>query len=223
MENKTTENFTEAKVMQALDFAYERAISGFTGIDSAIQLAEHYKREYPNSKQEQVNALIRWQIAKSATSGFITGFGGFVVLPATIPANLASVLFIQLRMIIAIAIIGGHSPRDEKVRTLAQACLAENEIRVFLKEAGLSLLKEAAAKEFGKKIALNAVMKNLTADVMLRITRLVSAKILAKFGTASLSKFIPVIGGIIGGAIDGVWTKKISKNAKKLFIEDIDA
>ena len=72
-----------------------------------------------NSKAETVTrimqtALIRWQNAKCATSGFIAGLGGSITLPVSIPANISSVLYIQIRMIAAIAYMGGTtSPLSE--------------------------------------------------------------------------------------------------------------
>jgi uncharacterized protein (DUF697 family) len=205
-----SEKLTASTIQQALDFAYEKAIEGFIGLDSAAQLAEYYKNEYPDDKLEQANALIRWQIAKSAASGFITGFGGFIALPATIPANIASVLFIQLRMIAAISIIGGRDPSDEKVRILSYACLAGNQIAELLKDAGLNV---------GKKVVFKKVGENLSGGIVVRTGRLICTKMVTKLGAKGMSKIVPVIGGIIGGAMDAVWTKAVGEIAKTCFIE----
>ena len=52
--------------------------------------------------------LIKQQLLKCSASGFITGFGGLLTLPVTVPANVASVLYVQMRMIAALAAIGGY-------------------------------------------------------------------------------------------------------------------
>lgn len=46
------------------------------------------------------------------------------MLPVAIPANISSVLYIQLRMIAAIAIMSGHDVKDDKVRTLPTPAFA---------------------------------------------------------------------------------------------------
>lgn len=77
----------------------------------------------PGTPEEQANSLIRWQITKASTSGFLTGLGGLLTLPLTIPANMTSVFYIQLRMVAAIAHMGGYDVRSDQVRTLAYTCL----------------------------------------------------------------------------------------------------
>ena len=48
-------------------------------------------------------------VDKCAASGFLTGFGGFLTLPINVPANLSSVLYVQLRMIAASVAKAGKS------------------------------------------------------------------------------------------------------------------
>lgn len=55
------------------------------------------------SQKKLVQALdaqsnhVRWQVAKCTASGLVTGLG---VLPAATPANLSSVAYVQLRMVV---------------------------------------------------------------------------------------------------------------------------
>ena len=55
--------------MRVLDWAYEKAINGIPGLDSASQLASGFM-EKEGSLREKANSLIRWQNAKAGTSGF---------------------------------------------------------------------------------------------------------------------------------------------------------
>ena len=48
-------------IMQALDWAYDKAINGVAGLDSASELAKHY-RSKGGSRVDQANSLIRWQV-----------------------------------------------------------------------------------------------------------------------------------------------------------------
>jgi uncharacterized protein (DUF697 family) len=211
-----SENLNESKIQQALGYAYEKACAGFTGVDSALELVESYKKEYPDDSLKQVDAIIRWQVTKSAASGFLAGLGGLVTLPVAIPANILSVLYIQIRMILAIAIIGGYDPKDDKVKALVYACLAGSKIKDILKDAGIDALE---------KIAIKLIEKHLTEGAVVRINRAVGYRLLAKFGAKGVvnaSKLVPIIGGLIGGSMDAIWTKGIGQAAKKCFIEEKD-
>lgn len=203
---------TQETISKALDWAYEKALSGgIPGTSDAFELAEDYQKQKGDLK-DQVNALIRWQNTKSATSGFVTGFGGFAVMPVTIPANLASVLYIQLRMIAAIAIMGGHDVKDDRVRTIAYACLCGNAAADILKDVGVKV---------GKKFAEQA-LKKLSGEVVKRINQKVGFRLLTKYGTTgviNLSKAIPLVGGVTGAIFDGISTNITGNTAKKFFIE----
>ena len=84
-------SLTERKIMEALDWTYDKALAGGMGIDSAQELAESYLKE-KGSLEDKINSLIRWQNTKSATSGFLTGIGGLATMPVAVPANFASVI-----------------------------------------------------------------------------------------------------------------------------------
>lgn len=68
-------DLNENKVMDLLNWSYEKAVKGGVGLDSAYDLAEDYMKGN-GSLYERVNSLIRWQNTKAGTSGFLTGLGG---------------------------------------------------------------------------------------------------------------------------------------------------
>jgi hypothetical protein len=209
---KLTE-LTESVISQALEFVYEKAICGFKGVDSATKLAESYKKSHPCDKSKQVDALIKWQIGKGATSGFVTGLGGLLTLPVAIPANITSVLFIQIRMIVAIAIIGGYDPRDDKIKSFVYSCLAGSAVKDVLKDAGIKI---------GQQLVLQKVIPAISYGMLVRINRTVGFRLIAKFGEKgfiNLGKMVPLVGGIIGGAMDAVWVAGVGKVAKALFLD----
>ncbi len=198
-------------VMRTLDWAYEKALSGLPGLDSAPELARNYLK-LEGSLHDKANSLIRWQNAKAGTSGFVTGIGGFMTLPVAIPANLASVLFIQVRMIAAIAYMGGLNLRAEKVKTLVYTCLIGNFAKDILQETGIRL---------GTKFTTLAV-ERISEKTLLLINQRVGFRLLSTYGTKgmiNLSKAIPLVGGIIGGSIDIVSTNLIGNLARNAFLE----
>ena len=78
-------------IIKLLDWLYEKAINGAPGLGTAEELAEDYLKG-GGSRHDKAASLIRWQTTKSATSGFLTGLGGILLLPATLPVNITSVI-----------------------------------------------------------------------------------------------------------------------------------
>jgi uncharacterized protein (DUF697 family) len=197
-------------VMRVLDRAYEKALSGMPGLDSASQLAVSFM-DKEGTLREKANSLIRWQNAKAGTSGFVTGIGGLMTLPVAIPANLASVLYIQIRMIAAIAHMGGYDLRDEKVKTLVYMCLVGNFAKDILQETGIRL---------GTKFTAIAI-ERISEKSLLIINQRVGFLLLTTSGTKgmiNLGKAVPIVGGIIGGSIDVAATNTIGKMARNTFL-----
>lgn len=191
-------------VGKVLDWSYTKAVSGFSGIDSAYELANEYLAQ-DDTLSRQVDSLIRWQVAKSAASGFVTGLGGIMTMPITVPANIASVMYVQIRMICAIAHMGGHDIRSDKVKTFIYLCMVGNGAKELLKNVGVKV---------SEKVLIRMVNS---------MTNKMSAKLASKIGekgASSISKAVPVLGGVVGGSLDAASTQIIGKVAKKIFIED---
>lgn len=122
-ESDRTLQVDQNMIMKVLDWSYDRAINGVPGMGTAEEIARDYMKG-DQSLGKKVDSLIRWQNTKCATSGFITGLGGILALPVSLPANITSALYVQLRMIAAIAYMGGCDIRDDRVKSLVYICLA---------------------------------------------------------------------------------------------------
>lgn len=196
---------------KALAWSYDKAVNGVPGLDSAIELAQDYLNE-EGSLSEKVDSLIRWQNAKCATSGFITNLGGLLTIPVAIPANISSTLYVQLRMIAAIAYMGGYDLKNDKVQTLVYVCLCGNSASKVMKNFGTQVGK-ALAEQF---------IRNISTGTIKHINKAVGMKLITKFGekgVISLGKGVPIVGGIIGGTIDGIACNTIGNVAKNVFIK----
>jgi hypothetical protein len=106
-------------------------------LSSAYDLAEEYliDRGYKNHGS-RVDALINWETTKNFTSGFVTGLGGLLVLPFSLPTAFAASWIVQARMAAAIARIYGHNIHSYRVRTFVMAALVGNSLKVLPKPAG---------------------------------------------------------------------------------------
>lgn len=201
---------TQEQIANALEWAYEKSINGVAGMDSASELADSYKKGNKDSAYEQANSLIRWQNTKAGTSGFVTGLGGLMTLPVAIPANVASVLYVQIRMIAAIAHLGGYDLKDDKVKTLVYLCLVANSAKDVLKDVGVAV---------GNKVGMN-IVKSIPGKTLQEINKRVGFKLFTKFGEKgiiNLSKVVPILGGLIGGSFDAYTTNSVGNVARDTF------
>lgn len=205
-----SKEITQSKIMSALDWGYEVAVDGVPGLDTAEELAQSYMKN-GGSKKDQVNSLIRWQNTKAGTSGFLTGLGGIITLPIALLANITSVIFIQVRMIAAIAVIGGYNIRDDQVKSLVYLCLAGNSAKDIVKGTGIVL---------GTKLT-NSAIKSISGKTLTTINQKVGFRLFTKFGekgVINLGKMVPLAGGFIGGTFDSVTTNTIGNVARNTFL-----
>jgi uncharacterized protein (DUF697 family) len=205
---------TTDTIQQALEWAYDKAVNtSIPGLDNARDMAFSYQKQ-DGELVAKVNSLIRWQNTKAGTSGFVTGLGGVITLPVAIPANITSVLYIQIRMIAAIAHMGGYNLQSDQVKTMVYACLCGNAASEVLKSAGVKI---------GTKLTEQAI-RNISGAVLTKINQTVGFRLLTKFGSKgaiNLVKLVPVAGGVIGGTVDSITTNIIGNVARETFIESV--
>lgn len=197
-------------VMNLLDSCYEKCLNGVSMVSPSVEdMADDYLNKYP-TKEEACKAMLNNQIVKCTTSGFVTGFGGFIVMPIAIPANISSVIYVQMRMIACTAYVAGYELNSDQTQTFVYACLAGVALNNALKQAGIKV---------GIKLA-NGVIKKIPGKVLTKINQKVGFRFITKFGTTgvvNLGKMIPGVGAIVGGGFDLAETKIIAKRAYKWF------
>lgn len=202
----------EREMMNLLDVCYDKALQGvLPGEKSIEELAEDYLAK-TSSIEKAIDKLIGYQTVLCGTNGFITGLGGLLVLPVTIPTNVAGVIYVQLRMIAAIAHINGYDIYSDQVRTIAYACLTGSSAANILKNVGIKI---------SEKMAVNA-LKRVPGAILIKINQQVGFRLVTKFGQKGLVnviKMMPLVGGVVGGVFDTGMTLTIGNIAKKVFSE----
>lgn len=197
--------------MNSLDKIYGLVIDGIPHVSLPItEYAEKYLRK-GGSVEEAAMKLINAQIAKSTASGFITGLGGIVTIPVSLPANLATVLYFQLRMIAGVAYMAGFDVHSTQVRALSYMCLAGLTMEQLLKNTGIKI---------GTRITKSVAAK-LPAKLTASINQKVGYRLFTKFGNRSalsMGKAVPILGGVISGGIDMMETQLIAERAYNMFI-----
>lgn len=212
MENTKKELISQEDIMKILDACYARTMQGIPKISLPVeQIAIEYMDKY-STAEIACREMIKNQIIKCTTSGFLTGFGGIITLPVALPANITSVLYVQMRMIACVAYMAGLDLNSDEAQTFIYACLAGVSINNVLKQVGV---------KFGVKLA-NNLIKKIPGKVLTKINQKVGFRFVTKFGTKGLinmGKLVPGVGAVIGGSLDFIETKAIADRAFKWFFE----
>ena len=189
----------------------DQAVAGIGPLSGAEELAQEYLIDRSFADHDsRVRSLIRWESGKNFTSGFLTGLGGLMTLPVTIPADLGASWVLQTRMVAAIARIYGHDLAEDRVRTAILLVIIGQDLKETLKQSGIRA---------GKRLTFQLIEK-IPGSVLDRINRAVGMRLLAKAGekgVINLSKLVPVAGGLIGGTVDAVSCRLAGRLAKKVF------
>lgn len=203
---------SQADMMNLLDSLYSKCIQGIPMISSPIEkMADDYL-QHNATVEDAAKDMINKQVIKCTTSGFITNLGGVITLPVTIPANVGSVMYVQMRMIACAAYMAGYDVHTDQVQTLVYACLAGVSVMEVAKKAGIKI---------GQK-GLENLIDKIPGKVLIAINHKVGFRMLMKFGETgviNLGKAIPVAGGVIGGGFDFIDTKFIGNRAYNQFIK----
>jgi hypothetical protein len=193
-----------------LDWAYDRAIQGLPPVwIGAEELASQYRKNYP-TPELAIDALTNWTSTEAGLVGFATGIGGVAILPAALPANIASILAIQLRLAVAIACLRGYDVHDHETNTFALATLLGNGAVAALEEAGVRI---------GARLTANLIAQ-IPGSALRAINRTVGMRLITRFGTTgvfNLSKCIPIVGGLVGAGVDSAATYGLAQAAKSVF------
>ncbi len=196
-------------VMAALHWLYERV--------TASKLTAPMPAPGPGqASEEHIETLIRWTAAQAGLVGFTTNLGGVMTLPFSLPANVAGVSALQLNMITEIARARGYDLQSEQVKVLSIACLAGGAALDILKNAGINVSARLTQQ----------ALTGIAAAALGRINQAVGTRLTARaggMGVLNVSKFVPFVGGLVGGTVDGFATAGIAMVAKRVFVRKEDA
>ena len=94
-------------------------------------------------------------------------------MPVTLPANITSVIYVQMRMIACTSYMAGFALNSDQTQTLVYACLAGVAVNNVMKQASI---------KFGVKFA-NGLIKKIPGKVLTKINQKVGFRFITKFGT----------------------------------------
>ena len=119
-------------MMSLLDSLYNSVEQGVPKVSKPVEeLALDYVQKYKD-KETAIKKLLKNQVTKCTVSGFMSGLGGAITLPVAVSADIASVLYVQMRMIAATAYISGLILKATKHILLYMRVLLEYRLIKFL-------------------------------------------------------------------------------------------
>jgi uncharacterized protein (DUF697 family) len=194
------------------NFLLEKGLEGAGPLSGARDLAGEYLIDTSYaSHDERVAALVRWETRKNFTTGFLTGLGGIVTFPVSIPAALGASWLIQARMSGAIAAIYGHDLDAERVRTGILLSLAGDVAREAMKDLGIG---------GGEGGLTRRALEQVPGRVLVEINKRIGVRLLASASQRVLLRFpraVPVVGGVVGGTLDAVVCRMVGRTARQMF------
>ncbi len=186
----------------------EVSIDGLGRVPSAQQVAAKAMERHTGDVDAAIESIVDSHVRLASAQGFVTNLGGLVMLPVAVPANIAGVAVLQVRMVAAIAHLRGYDLKDNRVRTALVMCLLGGEqVGRYISEGKLptSPMAVATAPVFDPDLD-RRVAEEVVGDLVNRI----GGKNLALMVT----KRVPLVGGGIGAVVDGYATHQIGKYAK---------
>ncbi|MER6589093.1 EcsC family protein [Micromonospora chalcea] len=158
-----------------------------------------------------IDRLIMESVATASTNGFVTGLGGFMTMPLTLPANIAGSLVINARLVGSIAYLRGYDISDPHVQTFITLTTAGGTLASTLHGVGVKV---------GTKVTAQMI-KAIPIAVIRKVNERVGFMLLAKYGTQrsaiTLAKGIPLAGGLVGAGVDAALTTLVGRAAKANF------
>ena len=211
--SETKPGVCQELTMSVLNKIIDSSINGVGPFESAYVLSEKYKSYNYKSTKEMCKSMIKWETLKAFNSGFLCNLGGLITLPITIPTNITANMLLQTRLAAAIAVSYGLDVRDERIRQIILFSLLGNSAQSVVKDFAIQV---------GVKSFKNIFASNIPYASFIKISEKIGLKILAAFnqqGFKLFTKAIPIVGGVIGGSLDGIKSVAVG-NAAIYFCED---
>lgn len=177
---------------------YPKAVSGLPLVDTPEKLAAPYLRR--GASRAHAEAMIGQHIALSGLTGFVTGLGGWLSMPVTLPANLAGVALLQLHMAASCAVLAGRDLNDSDTRTEVVECLLKT------REGEPNTEQEETLSRVTVKLAEKGI-RSIT-----KASFLWSAAAAGRRIGGRIARGVPFLGGVIGAISDAYNTRIVARH-----------
>ncbi len=165
-----------------------------------------------SDREAAIEAVITQHVAMASAQGFLTSVGGLITVVVGLPANIAGMAVLSVRMIAAVAHLRGYDVEDPRVRSaITMAMLGDETVRKLVSSGELptSPLAVATAPAFDAE---------LERQISERVMGAMAARLGGKHLVLVVVQRIPLVGGGVGAAVDGWVTFGLGAYVKREFI-----
>ena len=204
---------TEITDQIAESFVNQLARAAFEGVGPfapAYRVADEALRE-TGDPEVAIDALVARHTRLAGVGGFVTGLGGFLVLPVALPANVLGFYTLAARLVAAIAHLRGHDLTQPETRMAVLMSLTGDHASQLLANAGVMVPTGRMTK---------MALRGLPVSTVAMVNKALGFKLLVgvgEKGLARLGRAIPLAGGVIGGTIDIAMIRSIASHARDEF------
>lgn len=189
----------------------EAAINGVGKVPGAKATAARHLQKH-GDVEAALDALVTTHVSLAAAQGFVTNLGGFASMAVGLPANMAGVAIVQIRLIATVAHLRSYDIDDPRVRTAMVLCLMGRE--------GVTRLMETEVVPTSPVVIATAPVFDASLDRL--VCERVFAELVSKLGgrraAVLIARRVPLLGGGVSAGLDGYATHEIGSFAKAQFV-----
>lgn len=163
-------------------------------------------------REAAIDSLVTQHVGLASVQGFLTSVGGLVTLAVGLPANIAGMAVLSVRMVASIAHLRGYDVEDARVRAaVTMAMLGDDQVRKLVESGKLpsSPLAIATAPAFDAE---------LERAISERVMGALAGRLGGKHLAVVVVRRIPLVGGGVGAAVDGWLTYGLGAYVKREFV-----
>jgi hypothetical protein len=187
-----------------LNRLYPKALDGLPLLGTPEETAGPW-RKGPGARRQRAEKMIRPHVALAGTTGFVTGLGGWLTMPITVPADLAGVALLQLHLAASCAALAGRDLRTKATQDEVIECL-------LMTDVGENTEEVEAAERVGVKLAERGLRFFIGQAVTWSAKRAGQQLVARRF-----ARGVPLVGGAIGAVSDAYITRVVAQHALDTF------
>lgn len=181
----------------------------------------------PKTLNKIAKSLINKRVTQTSATSFAAGIPGGLAMAATIPMDTLQFFAMALRIAQELAYIYGYEDLCEVDEDGEQG--SKQEIILFLgtmfgvggSAQAVRLLSSSVSKQALKKLPQKALTKTFYYPIIKNICKTVGIKVTKDSFAKSISKVIPIIGGVVSGGLTYVSMKPMCNRLNDTFMKAI--
>lgn len=169
--------------------------------------------------------IIDYETNKVSALSFAAGLPGWIAMPATIPADVAQYFGFMVRTMQELAYLYGFP--DFGLTEDEVPAETMNQVLLFLgvmvgvqgANAGVKFIADAVAQKVLKTLPQRALTKGVIYPIVKKVAQILGVRMTKQIFAEAVSMAVPVVGGVVAGAISYFSFKPSAKRLRNQFEE----